>query len=121
MVRSELSAKLLATHPKLTPRDAEIIVATIFGEIAAALSRDDRVELRGFGVFSARQRDARVGRNPNGGAKVSVPAKRIPHFKIGAAMSIRLNGGAESDQGDKRRGLRSRKGEVENEPRVRFG
>jgi integration host factor subunit beta len=97
MVRSELVVKLVGAYPHLTLRDAEIIVATIFGEIAAALSRDDRVELRGFDSFSVRHQDARVGRNPRSGAKVSVPAKRVPYFRTGGPMNARLSGGAKSE------------------------
>jgi integration host factor subunit beta len=96
MVRSELVAKLVGAYPHLTPREVEIIVATIFDEIAAALSRDDRVELRGFGTFSMRHRDARVGRNPRSGASVDVPAKRIPYFRTGGPMAARLNGGTKT-------------------------
>jgi integration host factor subunit beta len=96
MVRSELAAKLVETYPHLTPRESEIIIATIFGEIADALSRGDRVELRGFGSFSVKQLDARVGRNPKTGTKVSIPAKRFPNFRAGAPMSARLNSRAPS-------------------------
>jgi len=96
MVRSELVAKLVGAYPHLTPREVEVIVVTIFDEIAAALSRDDRVELRGFGSFSVRHRDARVGRNPRSGASVDVPAKRVPHFRTGVLMHARLNGGSNS-------------------------
>jgi len=92
MVRSELIAKLVEAFPHLTPRVAEIIVATIFDEIAAALSRNDRVELRGFGTFSVRHRDARMGRNPRTQASVSVAAKRFPYFRTGVLMTARLNG-----------------------------
>lgn len=91
MVRSELVARLVKTYPHLTPSEAENIVATIFGEIAAALSRGDRVELRGFGSFSVKHLDARVWRSPKTGAKISVPAKRFPYFRTGAPMSARLN------------------------------
>jgi len=96
MVRSELVAKLVATYPHLTPREVEIIVATIFDRIAAALSRDDRVELRGFGSFSVRHREARMGRNPQSGASVDVSAKRVPYFRTGVLMTARLNGGSNS-------------------------
>jgi integration host factor subunit beta len=96
MVRSELVARLVVAHPHLTSREVEIIVATIFGEIAAAISRDDRVELRGFGTFLVRHRDARVGRNPRSGVSVDVPAKRVPYFRTGVPMTARLNGGSDS-------------------------
>lgn len=97
MVRSELVAKLAETYPHLTPREGEKIVATIFGEIAAALSRGDKVELRGFGSFSVKYLNARVWRSPKTGAKVGVPAKCFPHFRTGAPMSARLNSCARSD------------------------
>jgi integration host factor subunit beta len=93
MVRSELVAKLVEANPHLNANEVEIVVKTIFDEIAAALSRDDRVELRGFGTFSVRQRDARVGRNPRSGASVDVPAKCVPYFRTSVLMTARLNGG----------------------------
>ncbi|MCZ6610978.1 MAG: HU family DNA-binding protein, partial [Alphaproteobacteria bacterium] len=68
------------------------IVTAIFDEITAALSRGDRVELRGFGAFSVKQRDARIGRNPRTGEAVSVAAKRVPFFKTGKLLRERLNG-----------------------------
>src|SRR5258708_12159820 len=94
MGRSELGSKLVEASPPLTPHDAEIIVSTIFGEMAAALSRGERVELRGFGSFSVRHRDARVGRNPRSGASVDVPAKRVLYFRTGVPMTARLNRGS---------------------------
>jgi len=99
MVRSELVAELVGASSHLTRRDAESVITTIFDEIAAALSRGDRVELRGFGVFSVRYRDTREGRDPRTQAVVSVPPKRVPHFKPGAPMTNRLNGGAKSRAG----------------------
>ena len=69
----------------------ERIVTTIFDEITAALARGDRVELRGFGAFSAKQRGARVGRNPRTGASVQVSAKLIPYFKSGKQLREKLN------------------------------
>jgi integration host factor subunit beta len=72
MVKSELVQRLAESRPHLDQRDAEIIVTAIFGEIAAALSRGDRVELRGFGAFSIRRRSDRVGRNPRTGISVQV-------------------------------------------------
>jgi integration host factor subunit beta len=103
MVRSEICARLIEAYPHLTPRDAEIILATIFGEIAAALSRDDRVQLRGFGSFSVKYRDARMGRNPRSGVSVAIPRKRVPHFRTGGPMSARLNGGAKGGAGQRPR------------------
>ena len=91
MTKSELIQKLAEANPHLYQRDVEVIVTAIFGEIAAALSRGDRVELRGFGAFSVKQREARVGRNPRTGASVRVAEKRIPFFKTGKQLRDRLN------------------------------
>ena len=91
MTKSELIARLAAKNPHLYQRDVERIVATIFDEIAAALSEGDRVELRGFGAFSVKRRDARVGRNPRTGAAVHVSEKYVPFFKTGKQLRERLN------------------------------
>jgi len=91
MTRSELIARLAERNPHLFQRDIERIVATIFDEITAALSRGDRVELRGFGAFSVKHRDARVGRNPRTGASVDVTEKVVPFFKTGKLLRERLN------------------------------
>lgn len=94
MTRSELIARLAAKNPHLTIKDVERIVSTIFDEIAAALARGDRVELRGFGAFSVKRRDARQGRNPRTGEPVSVDGKAVPFFKTGKQLRQRLNGGS---------------------------
>ncbi len=91
MTKSELVQRLAEANPHLYQRDVETIVTAIFGEIAAALSRGDRVELRGFGAFSVKWRDARVGRNPRTGDRVQVPEKKIPFFKSGKQLRDRLN------------------------------
>lgn len=91
MTKSELIAYLADENPHLYQRDVERIVTTIFDEIAAALTRGDRVELRGFGAFSVKQRNARVGRNPRTGESVSVAAKRVPNFKTGKQLREKLN------------------------------
>jgi integration host factor subunit beta len=91
MTKSELIARLAEANPHLFHRDAERIVTTVFDEITAALARGDRVELRGFGAFSAKQRGARVGRNPRTGVSVQVSAKYIPYFKSGKQLRERLN------------------------------
>ena len=93
MTKSELIAKLIELNPHLTPRDAERVVATVFGEIADALADGDRVELRGFGAFSVKRRDARVGRNPRTGETVQVGVKNAPYFKTGKELRERLNDG----------------------------
>jgi integration host factor subunit beta len=93
MTKSELIAGLAASNPHLRPQDIERIVATIFDEIGEALSRGDRVELRGFGAFSARQREARTGRNPRTGETVPVSDKAVPYFKPGKELREKVNGG----------------------------
>ena len=91
MTKSELIALLAEANPHLYHRDVERIVTTIFDEITAALADGDRVELRGFGAFSVKERDARVGRNPRTGDSVDVPAKYIPYFKTGKQLRQLLN------------------------------
>ena len=91
MIKSELIARLAAQNPHLYQRDVERIVTTIFEEIAAALSRGDRVELRGFGAFSVKKRPARTGRNPRTGNAVQVAEKHVPFFKTGKELREQLN------------------------------
>ena len=91
MTRSELIAKLAAKNPALYYRDIERLVSTILEEIGGALSRGDRVELRGFGAFSVRLRKSRIGRNPRTGTSVQVAEKNVPFFKMGKGMRERLN------------------------------
>ena len=91
MIRSELVQQIASEHPDLTAAEIETLVTTFFDEIAAQLARGGRVELRGFGAFSTRARDARTGRNPRTGEPVSVDAKRVPYFKPGKEMRARLN------------------------------
>ena len=91
MTKSELIAYLADENPHLYQRDVERIVTTVFDEIASALSKGHRVELRGFGAFSVKQRDPRVGRNPRTGEAVQVGAKRVPYFKTGKQLREKLN------------------------------
>jgi integration host factor subunit beta len=91
MIRSELVQLLSDENPDLALRDVEAIVSTFFDEISVRLADDGRVELRGFGAFSTRARDARTGRNPRTGEVVEVEAKRVPYFKPGKEMRARLN------------------------------
>jgi integration host factor subunit beta len=86
----ELVRRLADANPHLNRGKAEIIVTAIFNEITAALSRGDRVELRGFGAFTVRKRDARIGRNPRTGDSVSVSEKHVPLFKTGKELRHRL-------------------------------
>lgn len=91
MIRSELIQKIAEENPHLYQRDVERIVNTIFEEIIAAMARGDRVELRGFGAFSVKKREARVGRNPRTGEAVQVEEKYVPFFKTGKLLRERLN------------------------------
>ncbi|RMB12655.1 integration host factor subunit beta [Eilatimonas milleporae] len=93
MIKSELIAKIAEANPHLYHRDVERIVSTIFDEITDALAKGDRVELRGFGAFSVKNRPSRVGRNPRTGARVEVAEKRVPYFKTGKDLRERLNEG----------------------------
>ncbi len=91
MIKSELVQRIAGQNPHLYQRDVENIVNAILGEIVAALARGDRVELRGFGAFSVKNRPARAGRNPRTGAHVAVDQKCVPFFKTGKEMRERLN------------------------------
>ncbi|MEH6722486.1 MAG: integration host factor subunit beta [Qipengyuania sp.] len=91
MIRSELLAALAQDNPELRAEEVEQVVDVFFEEIAQRLSEGGRVELRGFGAFSTREREARKGRNPRTGETVDVPAKRVPYFKPGKDMRRRLN------------------------------
>jgi len=92
MIKSELVARLAEANPHLYQRDVERIVTAVFDEIANALARGHRVELRGFGAFSVKHRPARVGRNPRTGDAVQVTDKHVPFFKTGKELRQRLNG-----------------------------
>jgi len=91
MIKSELVQKISDQNPHLYQRDVENIVNAILGEIIAAMARGDRVELRGYGAFSVKERPARTGRNPRTGAHVEVDQKCVPFFKTGKEMRERLN------------------------------
>ncbi len=91
MTKSELIQRIAELNPHLYHRDVERIVTTIFEEISEALASGDRVELRGFGAFSVKQRDARFGRNPRTGDADQVAEKHIPFFKTGKLLRERMN------------------------------
>lgn len=91
MIKSELVQRIAEHYPELYQRDAENVVNAILEEITQALARGDRVEIRGFGAFSVKRRDARMGRNPRTGEHVPVAEKAVPVFKAGKEMRIRLN------------------------------
>ena len=92
MTKSDLILRLAEKYPHLLQRDLERIVNTVFDEITNALARNSRVELRGFGAFSVKQREARQGRNPRTGETVAVGEKFVPFFKTGKQLRDRLNG-----------------------------
>ncbi|MDR3495959.1 MAG: integration host factor subunit beta [Ancalomicrobiaceae bacterium] len=98
MIKSELVQRLAERNPHLYQRDVEHIVNAVLDEVEQAMTRGDRVELRGFGAFSVKNRPARTGRNPRTGQKVAVTEKYVPFFKTGKEMRERLNNGV--DLGD---------------------
>lgn len=100
MTKSDLILRLAEMYPHLLQRDIERIVGTVFDEISNALARGNRVELRGFGAFSVKRREARQGRNPRTGDAVSVDEKYVPFFKTGKQLRDRLNGGEGGDDED---------------------
>ncbi|MEM6935517.1 MAG: integration host factor subunit beta [Pseudomonadota bacterium] len=91
MIKSSLVQTIAEQNPHLYQRDVEIIVNAILNEITEALAKGDRVELRGFGAFSVKNRGARVGRNPRTGERVEVEEKWVPFFKTGKDLRDRLN------------------------------
>lgn len=91
MIRSELVDRVARLHPHLTRPEADAIVSAILTAILDALAKGRRVELRGFGAFTARARVGRTARNPRTGSSVVVPPKRVPHFRAGKEMRARLN------------------------------
>jgi integration host factor subunit beta len=93
MTKSELIIELTASNPHLRGADVELIVATVFDEITDALARGERVELRGFGAFTVKRRNARTGRNPRTGEAVPVDEKAVPFFKAGKELRERVNRG----------------------------
>lgn len=94
MTKSELIQKLADAYPHLYHKDVERIVRVVFEEITSALERGDRVELRGFGTFTVKHRDARIGRNPRTGATVHVEPKAVPFFKTGKQLRESVNSGS---------------------------
>ena len=91
MIKSELVQRIAERNPHLYQRDVENVINAILDEIAEAMARGDRVELRGFGAFSVKRRNARVGRNPRTGTHVEVQEKSVPFFKTGKELRERLN------------------------------
>ena len=96
MTKSDLITHLAARFPQLVAKDADMSVKMILDAMAEALSRGDRIEIRGFGSFTLNYRPPRVGRNPKSGEKVEVPEKWVPHFKAGKELRERVDGSLES-------------------------
>ena len=91
MTKSQLIEAVASKLQNVSKKDVEIIVDTIFSTMTDALTRDERIEIRGFGSFVSKKRDAREGRNPKTGEKVYVPKKRTPFFTVGKEMKERVN------------------------------
>lgn len=91
MTKRDLVEELVRLHPHFSRRDAEVMVDTVFESVADALHRGDRVEIRGFGSFMIRQRQAREARNPKTGTRIPVRTKRVPFFKVGKELRIRVD------------------------------
>lgn len=91
MIKSELVEKIVQENPHLFQRDVEKIVGVVLDEIIDAIASGKRVELRGFGAFSVKKRDSRIGRNPRTGEKVEITEKHVPFFKTGKLLKKRLN------------------------------
>ena len=90
MIRSDLVWRIWRQNPHLHRQEVEAIVHAIFDEITATLARGDRVELRGFGAFSVKVRNAHTGRNPKTGVLVGVPKRNAPHFRVGKELKERF-------------------------------
>ncbi len=91
MTKSELIEKISVQMPQLSKRVAEAVVEELFGSMIDALKQGERIEIRGFGSFEIRTRNAKMGRNPKTGDKVSIPQKKIPFFKAGKELRERVD------------------------------
>lgn len=92
MTKRDLIDEVNKRFPHLSRRDSEVIINSIFGSMIDALGHGERIEIRGFGSFVVKHRRAREGRNPKSGVLVSVSAKRVPFFKVGKELRLRVNG-----------------------------
>ena len=93
MIRSELINRLAALFPQFTPKDTELAVKAILEALSNTLVKGDRIEIRGFGSFGLNYRPPRTGRNPKTGEAVRVPAKAVPHFKVGKELRTKVDSG----------------------------
>ena len=92
MTKRDLIDEVARLYPRYSRRDAEVVVNAVFGSMASTLRAGGRIEIRGFGSFIVKQRQGREGRNPRTGRIVSVPAKRVPFFKVGKELRLRVDG-----------------------------
>jgi integration host factor subunit beta len=97
MTKRDLIDEVVKLYPHFSRRDAEVMVNAVFESMTDALVRDERIEIRGFGSFVIKHRQAREGRNPKTGELVSVAAKRLPFFKVGKELKLRVDGKAVPD------------------------
>ena len=93
IVKSKLLKQLKISYPNFLKKDLEKVVSVVLNEVKQALKRGDRVELRGFGIFSTNIQKARISRNPKTGEKVNTPEKKTIHFKMAKEMFKKLNNG----------------------------
>jgi len=103
MTKRDLIDKIVRLHPTFSRRDAEVVVNSVFESMTKALCTGDRIEIRGFGSFVVKQRKSREGRNPKTGEIVAVAAKRVPFFKVGKELRLRVDtkdGSAGSGRGE---------------------
>ncbi len=94
MTKRDLIEEVARHYPRFSRRDAEVMVNAVFENLAEALARGERIEIRGFGSFMVKHRRAREGRNPRTGEAVAVAAKRVPFFKVGKELRLRVDGKA---------------------------
>ena len=91
MTKRGLIDELVALYPRFSRRDAEVMVGAVFESLADALRRGERIEIRGFGSFVVKHREARDGRTPRTGQRVAVSATRVPFFKVGKELRVRVD------------------------------
>jgi len=92
VTKRDLIEEVAQQYPRFSRRDAEVMVNAVFDSMTEALAKGERIEIRGFGSFMVKQREAREGRNPRTGALVSVAAKKVPLFKVGKELRLRVDG-----------------------------
>ncbi|MGD0946484.1 MAG: HU family DNA-binding protein [Candidatus Binatia bacterium] len=97
MTKRDLIEELVRRYPRYSRRDSEVIVNSVFDSMASTLRSGGRVEIRGFGSFIVKQRQGREGRNPRTGRLVTVPPKRLPFFKVGKELRLRVDGKLAAD------------------------